>query len=167
MKKVIIVLLALIMLFSLAACGKEETSDKKTPITMSSFEAILKNKGFEVKELQIVPHNDLITKAKGISDKDKNLKLTIYVCSVETEAEKQYTNVYQNAKLMPSSALVMKTAKGENWSFFESTDKGTFKTAMRIDNILVFSSCDEKYKDELIELVKELEYWEDVKDEKK
>ena len=167
MKKVIIVLIALIMLFSLAACGKEETSDKKTPITMSSFEAILKNKGFEVKELQIVPHNDLITEAKGVKDADKNLKLTIYVCSVETEAEKQYTNVYQNAKLMPSSALVMKTAKGENWRFFESTDKGTFKTAMRIDNILVFSSCDEKYKDELIELVKELEYWEDVKDEKK
>ena len=168
MKKVISVIMALIMLLSLAACGQaNNTSDKQTPILMSVFEATLKGKDYEVKKLEVVPHNDNITEAKGISVIEKSLKLTYYNCANEKEAQKQYSNRYQNAKVLPTSSLKMKTTKGENWSFFESSDKGYFNTAIQIDNMVVFGSCEEKYKDELIELMKDLECWVDVKEETK
>ena len=167
MKKIILALLVVVLIVSMCACGEANTSTKKTPLTSEEFTKILEDKGYIVKDLEVVPHNDFITDAKGTTDQDKNLKVQYYRCSVEKETKKLYKNVFDNTKVLPTSALERYTDEGENWTYLTSSDKGTYHIAMRIDDTLISGSCKEEYKEELIVLFKNLGYWVEPQPEDK
>jgi hypothetical protein len=142
------------MLFTLTGCGS------KTVTTTASFKSTMEGKGFTT-----MSGKDQFPGYEYLNDITVALKENSYqieffdftdvdhaVSSYDTNKAKFKKEVEDS-----SSSSYVETNIG-NYSVYTTTVNGKYKYICRVDNTLLYIDVDEKYKDEVKDIVKELGY---------
>ena len=132
----------------------------KQPITVSEFKEIMEDKDFEIIDAidQFEDYNDYIKKAYIALEEDYDYQIEFYKLDEEDDAIDFYkTNkeIFEDSK--GSSSVETKVSMGNNSKYTLKT-KDEYKVVSRIEDTVIYADVDEKYEDEVKEILKEIGY---------
>jgi len=132
----------------------------KEPISAGDFKNIMEDKDFEIidsKENQFADY-DYIEKAYVALEEDYDYQIEFYKLDEEDDAIEFYeTNkeIFEDSK--GSSVVETKKSIGNNSKYTLKTND-EYKVVSRIENTVIYADVDEKYEDEVKEILKEMGY---------
>lgn len=132
----------------------------KEPISARDFKDIMKDKDFEIidaKENQFAEY-DYIEKAYVALEEDYDYQIEFYKLDKEDDAIDFYEHnkeIFEDSK--GSSSVGNETKMGNNSKYTLKT-KNEYKVVSRIENTVIYVDVDEKYEDEVKEILKEMGY---------
>ena len=149
--KITVIVMMVMMLVGLTACSK------KTAISVEEFNDTLESKGYTIEDAtgQLAP--DSITAISlALSD---NYQIEFY----EFVDDRTATAVFQENKIIferaaDSGASAEITKNLMNYNYYSASTSSTFYMLAKIDNTMLYVEADVAYKDEIVEIVKELGY---------
>ena len=153
MKKFFLIsFICFIMLFALTGCGN------KTVITTDNFIAKAENLGFETADIT-EQYADFPHVQEGtVAYNSDGAKVEFYVIDNISNATSMFNNnKYDFESAKGSSAIESSSAIG-NYSSYSLTSDGYYMHVCRVENTLVFIKVEERHKDAVKELTKELGY---------
>lgn len=131
----------------------------KQPLTVSEFKNIMEDKDFEIIDAKEQFEDiDYIEKAYIALEEDYDYQIEFYRLDDEDNAIEFYkTNkkIFEEAK--GTSSAETSVNMGNN-SKYTLTTNDEYKVVSRIENTVIYANVDDKYKDELKDLLKELGY---------
>lgn len=132
----------------------------KQPISAGDFKEIMEDKDFEIidaKENQLTEY-DYVKKAYVALEEDYNYQIEFYKLDEEEDAIRFYkTNkeIFEDSK--GSSSVETKVSMGNNSKYTLKTND-EYKVVSRIEDTVIYADVDEKYADEVKEILKEMGY---------
>ena len=131
----------------------------KEPISFSAFKDKMEYKDFEILDtLDQFEDYEYIKKACTALEEDYEYQIEFYKLDEEDDAISFYNTkkeILENSKSSPSS----KTDKSMgNNSKYTLLTGGKYKVVSRIENTVIYADVDEKYKDDIKEILKDLGY---------
>lgn len=131
----------------------------KQALTVSEFKEIMEDKDFEIIDVKDQFENiDYIEKAYIALEEDYDYQIEFYRLEEEDYAIEFYKNnkeIFEDSK--GSSSAETSVSMGNN-SKYTLTTNDEYKVVSRIENTVIYANVDDKYKDEVKDLLKELGY---------
>lgn len=132
----------------------------KEPITAGDFKDIMEDKDFEIidaKENQLTEY-DYVKKAYVALEEDYDYQIEFYKLDEEEDAISFYnTNKKIFESYKGSSSAETSVSMGNNSKYTLKTND-EYKVVSRIENTVIYADVDEKYEDEVKEILKEIGY---------
>lgn len=131
----------------------------KQPITASEFKDIMEDKDFEIMDVKDqFEAYDYIEKAYIALEEDYDYQIEFYRLEEEDDAISFYkTNKEKFEDSKGSSSAQTSVSMGNNSKYTLKT-KDEYKVVSRIENTVIYLDVDEKYEDEVKEILKEMGY---------
>lgn len=148
--KMAVFLSLFLCLIGICGCGS------KQPVTVSEFNEIMEEKGFSVSDVTDHVKADYV-EAISLAVAD-DYQIEFYVFSDKDSAAsvmEQNRSVFEENE---GNAATQITKNLSNYSFFSLQSEGMYRMVSRIDNTLLYAVVDKSYKDEIVEIIKELGY---------
>lgn len=155
MNKKISLVILIIMLFILSACN---TKEERKPISSDSFKLVAEDDDYTVKDVTDTLKNKKGIKEAIVASVKTDYQIEYYVLDDNEIAQKMYTrnkNRFENVKSSLDKAEVTET---DNYSEYKVTSRNRYMLVCKIDNTLIYASVEEKYKDNVTNLIKRLGY---------
>lgn len=155
MKKLKVILCLLLLVLILTGCKDKKALDKE------EFSKKMAEKSYQVSDYLEKMDPQAKTKIKSASlaiAKDKTHQFEFYELNDKDIATHMYNtnkNLFEKEK-GPESASV--GSSGENHANYRLKAKGKILYVSRIDNTVFYANIDEKYEDQLDEIIKLLNY---------
>ncbi len=141
----------MVMLVGLTACSK------KTAISVEEFNDILESKGCTIEDAtgQLAPES-ITAISLALSD-DYQIEFYEFVDNeTATAVFLENKTIFEGHTGSGASAEITKNIM--NYSYYSVSTSSTFYMLAQIDNTMLFVEADVAYKDEIVEIVKELGY---------
>jgi len=131
----------------------------KEPITVSDFKDIMEEKDFEIMDIkEQFEAYDYIEKAYIALKEDYDYQIEFYRLDEEEDAINFYeTNKEKFEDSKGTSEIETKVSMGNNSKYTLKTN-GEYKVVSRIENTVLYVDVDDKYEDEVKEILKEIGY---------
>lgn len=155
MNKKISLVILIIMLFTLSACN---TKEERKPISSDSFKLVAEDDDYTVKDVTDTLKNKKGIKEAIVASVKTDYQIEYYVLDDKETAQKMYArnkNRFENVKSSLDKAEVTET---DNYSEYKVTSRNRYMLVCKIDNTLIYASVEEKYKDNVTNLIKRLGY---------
>ncbi|MBQ7781890.1 MAG: hypothetical protein IJ405_07705 [Lachnospiraceae bacterium] len=149
--KITTLVMMVIMLVGLTACTK------KTAISVNEFNDIMESKGCTIVDAtgQLVPES-IPAISLALSD-EWQIEFYEFVDNDTAAAVFQENKIiFERAADSGASAEITKNIM--NYSYYSASTSSTFYMLAQIDNTMLYVEADVAYKDEIVEIVKELGY---------
>ena len=131
----------------------------KEPMTAKEFTDIMEDKGFQIVDVkQQFSNYDYIEKAYVALEEDGDYQIEFYKLAEEEDAIYFYNlnkDKFESTKTSISTEL---TKSIGNNSKYVLTSDGKYKVISRIEDTAIYLDVDEKYKDKIKQILKELGY---------
>ena len=132
----------------------------KQPITVSEFKNIMEDKDFEIIDAidQTDDYDNGIKKAYIALEEDYDYQIEFFKLDEEEDAIDLYKHnkeIFEDSK--GSSSVETKVSMGNNSKYTLKTN-GEYKVVSRIENTVIYADVDDKYEDEVNEILKEIGY---------
>lgn len=152
-KKIAVTLFLFIVLFSLTGCKNKDS------ITAQEFKSRMEKENFVLTDAksQFSEYN-YIQSVYVARDKDDEYQIEFYQMSDDTNAQNFFnTNktIFEQNK-SSSSSQTSKSVK--NYSKYTLTSNGKYYVVSRINNTVIYASVDEEHKDDVKDILDELNY---------
>lgn len=153
-KSLALVFISIITLFSFTGCGD------KNPISADDFKSKMEEKGYTVVEAtEQFTDFDYVKKVYLAVDKDTNYQMEFYQLDNEKNAKGFFAS---NQKIIEDSKgkitkFEISISGGNNEKYTLRTE-GKYKYVSRIENTVIYFDVDEKYKDDIDEILDEIDY---------
>ncbi|MGN0430917.1 MAG: hypothetical protein ACI4EQ_01005 [Lachnospiraceae bacterium] len=151
LNKVIAMAMMMILLAGLTACGN------RTAVSVSEFNNVLEDKGYIIEDAtgQIAPES--ITAISLAVGDDYQIEFYEFKNNAAATAVfNENKNIFESYASGGASAEITKNIM--NYSYYSVTSSGTYYMLAKIDNTMLYAVADSEYKDEIVEIVKELGY---------
>ena len=155
MNKKISLVILIIMLFTLSACN---TKKERKPISSDSFKLVAEDDDYTVKDVTDTLKNKKGIKEAIVASVKTDYQIEYYVLDDNETAQKMYArnkNRFENIKSSLDKAEVTET---DNYSEYKVTSRNRYMLVCKIDNTLIYTSVEKKYKDNVTNLIKRLGY---------
>ena len=131
----------------------------KQTITVSEFKDMLEDKDFEIMDAKYqFEEYDYIEKAYIALEEDYDYQIEFYRLDEEEDAINFYnTNKEKFEDSKGISEIETKVSMGNNSKYTLKTN-GEYKVVSRIENTVIYADVDDKYEDEVKEILKEMGY---------
>ena len=153
MKRIFSVLSVLVVIMSFVLTGCED----RTPQTVEGFSNFMKGKSFTIQDVTADTETNGLAKSVIVAV-GKNYQLEFYELNDSETGEGVF---YNNQNIFDEEHNV-KTASKEisidNYNYYAFNADGDFHMIARIDNTMLYCVADKTYKDEIVNIVKELGY---------
>ena len=150
-KKLSLFLLVLLLCVSLVGCGEKVA---KTPEEFNDF---MESKDFTVADSTLFSQT-VVTAKTVLTALNDNYEIDFYELNCE-ETSKEFYNLNKEAFKSEDSSNFSTEVNGFNFDYFEMANDSGFRLTSRIDNTVLYCYTEVEYKDEIIKLVKELDYY--------
>lgn len=131
----------------------------KEPITISEFKEMMEDKDFEIVDAkEQFEDYDYVKKVYIALEEDYDYQIEFYKLDDEENAEYFYNinkKIFENSKTSPSKET--NVSMGNN-SKYTLTTADEYKVVSRIENTVIYADVDEKYEDEVKEILKDMGY---------
>ena len=131
----------------------------KEPISASNFKSIMEDKDFEIHDaIEQFEEYGYVKKAYVALEEDYEYKIEFYKLDEEENAIRMYNKnkeIFEESK--GSSSVETKVSMGNNSKYTLKT-KDEYKVVSRIEDTVIYADVDEKYEDEVKEILKEMGY---------
>ena len=131
----------------------------KQPITSGDFKDIMEDKDFEIMDvLYQVEDYGYVEKAYIALEEDYDYQIEFYKLDDEDDAIKFYNinkGIFEDSK--GSASLETKKSMGNNSKYTLKTND-EYKVVSRIEDTVIYADVDDKYEDEVKEILKEIGY---------
>ena len=132
----------------------------KQPITAGDFKDIMEDKDFEIIDAidQVDDYDNGIKKAYIALEEDYDYQIEFYKLDEEDDAIDFYKNnkeIFEDSK--GSSSVETKVSMGNNSKYTLKTND-EYKVVSRIEDTVIYLNVDDKYEDEVKEILKEMGY---------
>ena len=132
----------------------------KQPITAGDFKDIMEDKDFEIIDAidQVDDYDNGIKKAYIALEEDYDYQIEFYKLDEEDDAIDFYKNnkeIFEDSK--GSSSVETKVSMGNNSKYTLKTND-EYKVVSRIEDTVIYLNVDDKYEDEVKEILKEKGY---------
>ncbi len=144
-------LLIVIFCLSLVACGS------KTPITADEFKQTMEDKGFTVVDSTLFAQ-ELVTAKSVTTAMCENYSIDFYVLNSAHVANELFSLNVDAFEKDSSSTTHSTIINGSNYDYYDSYTDSDFCVTSRIDDTLIYCYTDQEYKDEILDIIKTLEY---------
>lgn len=146
-----VILLAITSMLILTSCGN------KTARGARSFTDFMEGKGFEVTDVTSDIGDDESFRTAVVAE-NENYVIEYYILADAATAEDMfYANQVMFNDLYPTK-LMSKETSGSNYNYYHFTGGEDFCLASRVDDTMIFCIADKSFKDEILNVVKELGY---------
>ena len=151
-KKILLLVILFISIFCLTGC------DDRTPLSTKEFTAEMEKKGYTVSDAteQFADYSHI----KGVSIASKS---GYHIEFYEIEDVDKAKSVYSNNKNDIESQNNIKQSSIEvnlgNHQKYEETSDGKYSIVIRVEKTMVYAQTDKKYKKEIVEALKEIDYY--------
>ncbi len=137
----------------LTGCGS------KTPITTEAFEQTMTAAGFTVIDVtESTETNGLATRVIVAMNESDGYQIEFWELVDEETGEGVFYNNKSNLDEEHSSKTLSTTVTAGNYNYFAFTADGNFHLVARIANTMLYCEADKAYKDDIVDLVKQLGY---------
>ena len=153
-RKVLVLLTLVISLAVLTGCN-----NKKSAITSTKFTDVMINDGYNVVDVKNQFNEyDQIKEAYVALSENEDYQIEFYVLENDDEAISFYEN---NKQIFEESKVGVSTYKNfdlNNTNKYILTTDGKYKLLSRIDNTMIYLNVDEKYKENVVNVLKKIGY---------
>jgi len=158
-KPMIIAIIAIVILVVIVGAVFINLNKEKTPIAASSFKSTMEQKGYTVVDTnsQFAGY-DYINQAYLAESSDGSYQIEFYETSDESYAINFYNNNQARFESSKGSASSESNVNLKNSSKYTLSSNGKFMVVSRIDNTIIYVNTDEKNKDNIKDILKELGY---------
>ena len=132
----------------------------KESISANDFKNIMEDKDFEIVDVmdQFEEYDEYIKKAYIALEEDYDYQIEFYKLDEEDDAISFYkTNKEKFEASKGSSSVETKVSMGNNSKYTLKTND-EYKVVSRIEDTVIYVDVDEKYEDEVKEILKEIGY---------
>jgi len=132
----------------------------KEPISAGDFKDIMEDKDFEIVDAmdQFEEYDEYIKKAYIALEEDYDYQIEFYKLNEEDDAISFYkTNKEKFEASKSSSSVETRVSMGNNSKYTLKTND-EYKVVSRIEDTVIYVDVDEKYEDEVKEILKEMGY---------
>lgn len=156
-KRIMAVLIATLVLLG----GGCSLFEKKTPITVSDFEAYALNDGYSVEEPDYETLNiEALTKA--LYARKDNYLIEFYELDSSSNAELVWLTLKEHTEKLAS---VKKTVNAGGRNLFEGSSSDAYTVVSQIGNTVIAARADKQYKDDVVTLLTKMGYIGNDKEE--
>ena len=143
-------LIALIFLLTLSACGARSERD---PLELQTFLSVMEEKGFQIIDYtgeltgDLEAHVSLYLIAVSPTG---SFQVEFIECHTVAGARAVFVGTRQNVEALRGSASSHRSVDGPNHSSYSQTSGGVYSRLLRVDNIVVIVlGADSGYRDEI------------------
>ena len=150
MKKIV---LGIIVLFLVCGCGNKEKVAKET----SDFETVCSNNKYVSKDImEEYRSKDYITKAVKCTINEGELEMIVY--DTDETAKKIQDKQIEIFNNLRSTGNIIKKETGKNYYKYTMVSNGYYMVSSRIDNTVIFTKITLDEKENIDELLSDIEY---------
>ena len=146
-------MLVLIILLSVSLFG----CAPKVAIDGDQFVSIMSEKGFMLVDNLDIANGQANSIWVAVSP-DQGFQIEFYDLLSEDQAKSAYAQDVAAVESQAGGASVSTGASASNYSITKTQSDGKYMCVSRIDNTIIYFVADERYKDEIDEILKELGY---------
>lgn len=155
-KRILILPLLLIMLFAFTACKKEE--EEKKPISGDSFKLVAEGDKYTTKDVtKNFKSNSGILEAI-VAAVENQYQVEFYTLEDSKTAQKMYDRNKKRFENIKSSLDKAEVTETDNNSEYRISTNGRYMLLNKIDNTLIYANVEDKYKENVTTLIKQLGY---------
>ena len=132
----------------------------KEPISAGDFKDIMEDKDFEIVDAmdQFEEYDEYIKKAYIALEEDYDYQIEFYKLNEEDDAISFYKTNKEKFEDSKGSSLAEKSISMGNNSKYTLKTNDEYKVVSRIEDTVIYVDVDEKYEDEVKEILKEIGY---------
>ena len=152
--KLFALLLCVTLLASaLTGCGS------RTPVTKEVFTQTMENAGFTVMDVtETTQTNGLATGVLIAMNEKDGYQIELWELVDEETGEGVFYNNKNSFEVEHSSKTMSMSVTAGNYNYFAFTADGNFHMIARIANTMLYCEADKAYKDDIVDLAKQLGY---------
>ena len=154
-KRILILPLLLIMLFTFTACKKEE---EKKPISGDSFKLVAEGDKYTTKDVTKNFKSDSGITEAIVAAVENQYQVEFYTLKDSKTAQKMYDRNKKRFENIKSSLDKAEVTETDNNSEYKISTNGRYMLLNKIDNTLIYANVEDKYKDSVTTLIKQLGY---------
>ncbi len=155
-KRILILPLLLIMLFTFTAC-KKETEEKK-PISGDSFKLVAEGDKYTTKDVTKNFKSDSGITEAIVAAVENQYQVEFYTLKDSKTAQKMYDRNKKRFENIKSSLDKAEVTETDNNSEYKISTNGRYMLLNKIDNTLIYANVEDKYKESVTTLIKQLGY---------
>ena len=152
MKKITLVILGIIMIFTLTGCSEKTTITTKDFVTHAHE---YKYSPYDV--LEQYKYNSNITEATLVQGRE-GWTIEFYVLKDADSADSMFLTSKSKFEKDKSNTSTQLSTSGTNFDTYTLETNNTYKYLSRVDNTLLYIDENEEYKDEILEFIEEFNY---------
>ena len=150
MFKKICKVISIILVFIICGCGR------KYPLSPNQFQRIMDNNKYEITEVTDNYHYEGLNKAYKASN--KKYDINYYKLNTTEQAINFYESSQVNLNLNKINNKTKTDYSSNHYSKYTLTSSDSYLILSRIDNTVIYSSVDKKYKKDINKIVKKIGY---------
>lgn len=153
LKNLFILIISIFSIISITGC------QNKNAITTDTFKTKIEDLGYVLQDVKSqFSEYDYIKEAYIAADSNYNYQIEFYILEDEENAKNFYENnktIFENSKTRNSAYTSVDV---KNYAKYTLATNNEYKVVSRIDNTVIFTDSDSKYKDDINKILKKLGY---------
>lgn len=150
-KKVLLLLICLLTLFTLTGCAKKKV------ITTNEFKTIAENYGYTTEKPQQNNDYDNINETI-IASKPSGIEVKFYILKSSSDAETMFNDNKKFFKTLKGNSVTESSITISNYLSYSLTSNNKFMYLCKVENTLLYVDVEETYKSEVKDFIKALGY---------
>ncbi len=151
-KRVLLIAMCLVVLIGLTGCSK-------TALTTDKFKSVLEGKKFEITDTYKQHEDEGNYKEATLAKSESGYEMEFVVLDNEGRAENVFSTKRGEFENLRSNTVSSQSEVNMgNYNSYSCHSNGLYMYVIRVDNTVLYLKVDDKYKDEVKSIIKELGY---------